>query len=44
MLKETENERDELKIKVARLEAEVEVLRRLTGSGSGPASGIVSGK
>lgn len=37
-LKETETERDELKIKVARLEAEVEVLRRLVGSGSGQCS------
>lgn len=34
-LKETEGERDELKLKVARLEAEVEVLRRLVGSGNG---------
>lgn len=34
-LKETETERDELKLKVARLEAEVEVLRRLVGSGHG---------
>ncbi len=37
-LKETETERDELKIKVARLEAEVEVLRRLVGSGNGQRS------
>lgn len=35
VLKDTETERDELKIKVARLEAEVEVLRRLTSSGNG---------
>jgi len=34
-LKETETERDELKLKVARLEAEVDVLRRLLGSGNG---------
>jgi hypothetical protein len=30
-LKETETERDELKLRVARLEAEVEVLRGLVG-------------
>jgi hypothetical protein len=38
-LKETEVERDELKLKVARLEAEVEVLRRLTVSGNEKSEG-----
>jgi len=33
-LKDNETERDELKIKVARLEAEVDVLRRLIGGKS----------
>ncbi|KUJ09792.1 uncharacterized protein LY89DRAFT_690204 [Mollisia scopiformis] len=38
VLKDTESERDELKIKVARLEAEVEVLRRLIESGNSNSS------
>lgn len=37
-LKDTESERDELKLQVARLEAEVDVLRRLLGSGNSKSS------